>query len=403
MTRVELAIVGLGGIGSAALHHAARKGLEVVGLEQFDSGHDRGSSHGESRIFRLAYFEDPAYVPMARHALEGWRRLEEWTGRELMVRSGGLDLGRPDGRLLPGSLRSCELHDLPFEHWSAEDLRSRAPGLRLPRDVEAIYQPDAAILRPAEGVQAHLSAAREAGAEVRERTRLVRWEAEGDGVRLVLATSHPSGGETVSELWATRLILTTGAWLGRHLAPEDADGVSDPAHSAPPPATVRPERQVVGWLSAPTAAPTRGLPTSGAFPVVNADLEGGHVYFMPPFDGAGVKVGLYHHRNETIADPDPRDAPPDAEDQALLQGLANRYLEPGGEVVRMRSCRFNLSPDEHFLLDRIADGRVVIGGGFSGHGYKFAPALGECLVSLAVDEPPPIPTQPFSLDRFRRS
>lgn len=398
MRRVDIVVAGLGGIGSAALYHAAVQGLEAVGLEQFDSGHDRGSSHGESRIFRLAYFEDPAYVPMALHALDGWRRLEALTGRDLMVTSGGLDLGPPDGRLVPGSLRSCELHGLRFEHWSPADLRSRAPTLRLPADVEAIYQPDAAILRPAEGVQAHLQAARGAGAEVREQTRMIRWEPEGDGVRITLGVPDADGGETEESLWASRLILTTGAWMGGHLTRWDAaDG-----DSAPAAATVRPERQVVGWLPATEGAPARGLPDQGAFPVVNAELEGGHVYFMPPFDGLGIKVGLYHHRNQEISDPDQRDAAPDEDDRALLQGLADRYLAPGGRVVRMRSCRFNLSPDEHFLVDRISGGRVIVGGGFSGHGYKFAPALGECLANLARNVALPVPIDAFSLDRFRR-
>jgi len=375
--RTELLVLGLGGVGAAVAHVAARQGLEVVGFEQFAALHDRGSSHGHSRIFRIAYFESPAYVPMAIRALEGWRALEAETDQDLVTTTGGLDLGRPEGRLLPGALEACSLHSIEHEHWDSGELARRVPGLSLPEGVEAVFQPDAAILNPTRCTGAHLNAARALGATLHFRTRVVGWEVESDGVRV-----RVEGPEGAGEYLAERVVVTAGAWVGEVL-----QGVGLPR--------IVPERQVVGWLP--------HIDGSGArhqFPVVNADLEEGHVYFMPEHDGRGVKVGLYHHRGEAIDDPDRPDAAPDAEDAALLQGIADRYLTVSGPIRHMRTCRFTLTPDEHFILDTLHDGRVVVGGGFSGHGFKFAPALGQILVALARGEEPPVPVDPFRLVRF---
>jgi len=339
--------------------------------------HDRGSSHGHSRIFRIAYFESPAYVPMARRALEGWRRLEEDTGRDLLTTTGGLDLGPAGGRFLPGSLRACAEHGIEHEHWDAAELRRRVPGLALPTDVEAVFQPDAAILNPTRCTGVHLRSAQAAGADLRFRRRVVGWEVAGDGVSV-----RVDGPEGEEELRAERLIVTAGAWLGEVVR-----------RAGLPP--VVPERQVVGWL--PHIA---GSGARHRFPVVNADLEEGHVYLMPEHDGRGVKVGLYHHRRESIDDPDRPDSPPDEADRGLLQRLADRYLTVSGPIRHMRTCRFTMTPDEHFLIDTLHRGRVVVGGGFSGHGFKFAPALGEILVALATGETPPVAIDPFRLSRF---
>jgi len=374
--RPELLVVGLGGIGAAVAHRAARNGLRVVGVEQFQPLHDRGSSHGHSRIFRIAYFESPAYVPMARLALAGWRKLEEETGFDLVRITGGLDLGPPDGRLVQGSLRACREHDIPHEHWDREMLRRRVPGLALPDDTEAVHQADAAILNPTRCTGAHVAAARAAGADLRFRTRVAGWEPEGRGVRVRLVRD---GLE--EDLLADRVVVTAGSWLG-----------AGPLRDRLP--KLVPERQVVGWLPH-----IEGSGAGHEFPVVNAELEEGHVYLMPQHAGRGVKVGLYHHLREAIDDPDRPDAAPAAADAALLQSIADRYLAVSGGIRHMRTCRFTLTRDEHFILDTIDEGRIVIGGGFSGHGFKFAPALAEVLVALARGDTPPMDVEPFRLDR----
>jgi len=204
------------------------------------------------------------------------------------------------------------------------------------------------------------------------------FESGGDGTRVLV--EGPEGAE--EEYVCERLVVTAGAWIRQVLTAADLPEIT-------------PERQVVGWLPHVEGAGARH-----DFPVINADLDEGHVYFMPQHDGRGVKVGLYHHRCEVIEDPDCLDAAPDEVDRELLQRVADRYLTVSGPIRHMRTCRFTLTPDEHFLLDTLHDGRVVVGGGFSGHGFKFAPALGEILTALATASAPPVPVEAFRLDRF---
>ncbi|MDT8368065.1 MAG: N-methyl-L-tryptophan oxidase [Longimicrobiales bacterium] len=376
--RSDLVVAGLGGIGSATAYRAAGQGLDVVGLEQFHALHDRGSSHGHSRIFRIAYFEAPEYVPLAQRSLEGWRRLETATGESLLRTTGGLDLGRPGGRLLEGALSACIAHGIAHERWDAATLRARAPGLTLPDDMEGVFQKDAAILNPTCATGVHLRAARETGAELRFGTRLLGWEREGEGLRL-----RVEGPEGETDIVTHRLILTAGAWLG---------SFAGFARALP---RIAVERQVVGWLPA--------LPSTLAghtFPVVNAGLDEGHVYLMPAHDGRGAKIGLYHHRGERVENPDLPDPHPDATDRRLLQTIADRYLHGRETIVQMRTCRFTLTPDEHFIVDALEGERVVVGGGFSGHGFKFAPAIAEILVALARGHSPSTSLDLFRLDRF---
>ncbi|HKK93194.1 MAG TPA: FAD-dependent oxidoreductase, partial [Longimicrobiales bacterium] len=277
----------------------------------------------------------------------------------------------------PGSLRACREHDIPHEHWDAEELRRRVPGLELPEGTEAVYQKDAAILNPTRSTGAHIAAARAAGATLRFGTRVVGWETEGDGVRVRMAR-----GDREEDVVADRLVVTAGPWLG-----------TGPLRDRLP--DIVPERQVIGWLPH-----VEGSGAGHEFPVVNADLEEGHVYLMPQHAGRGVKVGLYHHLHESIDDPDTPDAAPSERDAALLQAIADRYLTVSAPIMHMRTCRFTLTPDEHFILDAVEGGRVVVGGGFSGHGFKFAPALADVLIALARGEAPPVPLDPFRLDRF---
>ena len=190
-------------------------------------------------------------------------------------------------------------------------LADRAPGLRLPGDVEAVYQPDAGILNPTEATGALHEAAGLSGARLRFETRVRGWEVEGGGVRV-----HAEDATGGFEVRAERLVVAPGAWLGALAEAQGLSGV--PA--------ILPERQVIGWIPEPAPG------ADHAFPVINADLEEGHVYFMPAHAGRGVKAGLYHHRGEVIDAPDRRDAAPDEADRALLQGLVDRYIRPPGPI-----------------------------------------------------------------------
>lgn len=359
--RYDVAVVGVGGIGSAALYHLASAGLRVLGLERFDIAHDRGSSHGESRILRLAYFEDPHYVPLARRSLELWHALERESGERLFTRTGGIDGGREDDPIFHGSLESCREHGLVHEVLTGVELRERFPAFGMPRAHRFVLQRDAGSLDPEGGIEAHARMAEAMGAELRTGVQVRGWEREGSGVRIHL--------EAGADVLADCLVLTAGAWT--------SDLLGDSAPS------LRVERQVVAW----TAPTDPLLYEPGRFPVFNIDVGGGHHYGFPSLAGRGPKIGVFGHLGEDVH-PDRLRREPTAADRALLQGFADLYLRGAGQIEDTATCMFTMSADTHFVVDRIPDSPVVVGCGFSGHGYKFAPAIGEALAALVQERSP---------------
>jgi sarcosine oxidase len=362
-------------MGSAALYHLARRGIHVVGFDQFSPPHSNGSSHGRTRIIRLAYYEDPSYVPLLRRAYELWRELSARTGQELLRITGSLDVSTPSGGIFPRSLASCELHSLDHEVLTSAELSRRFPGYRFPDDYFALYQPDGGILDPERCVAAHLSAAAEAGATIRIDERVLGVEpGTGDAATVIRTTA----GEHVAE----RVVFAAGPWT-RELVPHVQ-------------ALAVPERQVVGWFQPEDAA----LFESERFPVFNVQVDEGHYYGFP-FDreGGGVKVGRYHHLEEQV-DPSGYDRAIHPRDEAILREFVARYLPTAnGKMVRAETCLFTNSPDEHFIIDRL-DERSVVAAGFSGHGFKFCSVVGEILGDLAIDGTTRHDIGLLRLDRF---
>jgi sarcosine oxidase len=358
--RYDAVVVGVGGMGSAALYHLARRGRRVLGLERFDVPHDLGSSGGVTRIIRLAYYEHPSYVPLLRRAYELWRELEREAGERLLVVTGSVDASKPEGRVFGGSLASCREHDLPHEVLSAEELRRRYPAYRLPADTAAVLQPDGGFLLPERCIVSHVVLALAAGAEVRARERVLEWEiAPGGSVRVRTERA---------EYETERLVLAGGAWMGALMALS--------------PDLVVAERQVLGWFQ-----PLRPeLFGADRFPVFNVEVAEGHFYGFPVFGIPGFKLGRYHHLGETV-DPDDVDRTPRPDDEALLRSFVERHFPDGaGPVTTLKACLFELTPDEHFLVDLHPDapGVVCLGGG-SGHGFKFCSVLGEIAAELALE------------------
>lgn len=353
-------VVGLGGMGSAAAWQLARRGRRVLGLERFDIPHSMGSSHGITRIIRLPYYEDPAYVPLLRRAYELWREAERATGEELLVITGSLDGGPENDGLFQGALASARLHDLPHEVLSGAEANLRFPGYRMPASSRFVFQPEGGFVASERAIVAHARAASEAGADLRARERVLGWEARGGGVRV---TTDKGRYE------AERLILTAGAWMA-DLAPILAGRAV-------------PERQVLAWLQ-----PRRpDLFAPDRFPVFNLQVEEGRYYGLPIYEVPGFKFGRYHHREEhTAAEAMRRE--PDAEDERLLRTFAERYFPEGsGPTMALRSCTFTNTPDEHFILDHHPDHpEVVLASPCSGHGYKFCSVIGEVLADLATGD-----------------
>ncbi|MFC7165315.1 N-methyl-L-tryptophan oxidase [Halospeciosus flavus] len=372
--RYDAIVVGVGGMGSATVSHLADRGLDVLGLERYDIPHTMGSSHGVTRIIRRAYYEHPAYVPLVERAYELWDDLADETGRDIVHRTGSIDAGPADSTVFEGSKRSCEEHDIPHEVLTGAEVNERFPGYGLPEDYRAVYQEDGGFVVPEQAIIAHTERAQAAGAEIRGREAVHDWTAIDDGVRVTTAD-----GVYVAD----KLVLTAGAWAAKHV--DALDGV------------VVPERQVLGWFQPDD--PARFRPDD--FPVWNLSTPEGRFYGFPIYDVPGVKLGKYNHREEDV-DPDDWNRDPDDVDETILREFTRRYF-PGsdGPTMRLTTCMFTNTPDDHFVLDTLPDDEnVVVGAGFSGHGFKFASTIGEVLADLAVDGETDHDVGMFSLDRF---
>jgi sarcosine oxidase len=352
-------VIGLGGMGSATAAHLARRGSRVLGLEQFDLLHERGSSHGLTRIIRLAYHEDPSYVPLLRRAYELWHALEADVQERLLITTGSLEGGPEDGPMFQGALRAAQEHEIPHEVLDAFHVEERYPAYRaLPSETRVVYQPDGGFLLAERSILAHVNVALRYGADLRFRQRALGWRATGDGVEVETETGMEE---------ADRLVICAGAWA-RALVPSLAD-------------LAVPERQVLAWLQ--PMRPEIFAPE--VFPVFVLEVEEGSFYGFPVHDVPGFKFGKFHHLREPI-DPDDPDRSARPEDERLLRGFAERYFPEGaGPTLMLKACMFVNSPDEHFIIDTLPGSTAVsIAAGFSGHGYKFCSVVGEIMADLAL-------------------
>jgi sarcosine oxidase len=371
MERYDVAVVGVGGMGSAALYHLARRGQKVLGLERFDVLHDQGSSHGLTRIIRLAYFEHPDYVPLLRRAYELWRDLEREAGEQLLYVTGSIEGGEG---IMEGVLRSCQEHGLPHEVLSGRDVGRRFPAYSLPAAMDFVHQADAGFVLPERTIVAHVAGALRHGAVVRARERVLDWAETSDGVRI-----RTDRGEVEAE----RVVLAAGAWS------------KDVARL--PEGMVRGVRQALAWFQ-----PGRPeLFTPERMPVFNVRLDGEHFYGFPAFGIPGFKLGRYDHFGAG-GDPDEISRMPTLDDELPLRAFAERYFPEGaGPTIALKTCLFEPSPDEHFLIDLHPEtSRAVVAAGFSGHGYKFCSVVGEIVADLALEGRTSHDIGLFRLDRF---
>jgi sarcosine oxidase len=368
----KVIVLGLGGMGSAAAAHLAARGAEVVAVEQFEPGHDRGSSHGESRIIRQAYFEDPAYVPLVLRAYELWEDLER-EDPGLFRLTGGLFLGRPETDAVSGSLASAREHGLPHQVLDAGEIRRRFPAFA-PRDDEVgVHEERSGFVRPERAVLAHWRRARAAGAEL-VTARALSWSAGDDGVRVETSAGTVEGD---------RLVVTPGAWAPTMLADLGLPLVVS--------------RQAVFWFR-PTDPAAYAL---GTQPVFVWERPGLSPYGFPCLDeDGGVKIGL-HHRG-AVTDPDEVDRVVTAADVAEVADLVRPLLPTlPGTYLRAITCLYTTTPDHDFVIGlhpRHPD--VAIACGFSGHGFKFVPVVGEVLADLALDGTTARPIGLFDPTRF---
>jgi sarcosine oxidase len=369
-------VVGLGAMGSATLFHLARRGLRVLGLEQFSEAHQLGSSHGDSRIIRETYFEHPLYVPLVQRAHELWRELEATSGASLMKITSGLMIGPSDGMVVAGTLRSAREHHLPHEVLTPAQVHERFPAFQLASNLVAVLDPRAGYLDPEACNKAHLDAARAAGAETRFDEPVLEWNPDGEGVCI------RTGAGTYT---AHRLVLAAGAWntgLARDLQL---------------PLTV--ERQTVFWLE-PSGSPYTY--EAERFPIYAYEYKAGHICYGFPRLPRGVKASVMHS-GDTARDPDSVERTVNDDEAKPLRAALRPVLPELAEApVRDRGvCLFTNTPGHDFIIDfHPLLPQVLISSPCSGHGFKFASAIGELQADLLTTGRSRFDLSPFRIGRW---
>lgn len=380
-TSYDVIVVGLGSMGGAAARELASRGLSVLGLETFWPGHDRGSGHGGSRIIRQSYFEGPAYVPLLQRAYAKWVELQAESGRDLLTLCGGLYVGDPASPVFTGARASAELHGLDHEVLSADEIRLRFPTLR-PRDhALGLYEANAGFTRPEQTVLANIDLARRHGAELHFGEPVLAWSATPDGGVEVRTGTGRYGADT--------LVLCPGAWAPQLLA----------AYAFP----ITIQRQVVYWLTPDfTSEIPYGRYASPDHPVFIEETDYNREFYgFPMTDGpdGGMKVAFFDTGVATTPETIDREihAPEvnEVRDRALQ--LIPRLTGP---LVTAQTCLYATTPDRHFIIGRLPDHpQVAVACGFSGHGFKFVPVVGEILADLVVDGRTAHNLELFGLDR----
>ncbi len=354
----DVIVIGVGGMGSAVAYNLAKRGRKVLALEQHNIPNDLGASLGINRMIRLAYAEDPRYVPMVRRSYRLWRDLGRTVKERLLFITGGIDAGTEDSWIVRGSLEACAEHKLKHETLTAAQLHKRFPGFRLPRTMVAVYQPQGGFVLAERSIVAHVSLALELGAEIHAREQVLDWKVQRGRVKVRTDRGFYSAG---------RLVITAGPWA--------ADVVKRLS------GVVKPERQVLIWVQ-----PKRPeLFRLGAFPVFYMQEGNEKFYGLPIYGIPGFKFGKYNHLKEEV-DPNTMDRECHAKDEEVLRRAIRKYFpDADGPTIAMKTCLFSNTKDENFILDLHPDfPQVSIAAGFSGHGFKFCPVVGEIMADLAL-------------------
>lgn len=354
-------VLGLGGMGSAALYHLARRGIRACGIEQFECAHARGSSHGQTRLIRRAYFEHPGYVPLVDAALAEWRALEAGSGDQLLRTTGLLLAGPADGVIVRGTLCAAREHALDVARVPRAEAARRWPGFNFADSDEILFEADAGVLRVEDCVRTHVSAAQRLGATTHFNCPVSGWRADAHGITVT------AGGE---QYVADRLVICGGPWTTRLLG------------NSPP--ELRVLRKTVVWY--PQCTPT--MHADNGCPAFGFDTPAGFCYGFPKLDACGVKVAN-HGGQSQVADPDEVDRVVSHAEKAEIDAFRQQRL-PGVEAPAGDSsvCLYTMTPDEHFIIDRHPQyPNVIVACGFSGHGFKFAPVVGAHLADLATGGP----------------
>jgi sarcosine oxidase len=369
-TQTEIAVVGLGAAGSAALSSLARAGVKAVGIDQFAPPHAYGSSHGDLRLLRVAYAEGAGYVPMARRAITLWRGLEKRSGAHLFDQTGVSYSGPPGSPFLEQARRSVGQSQSPI----AATAGSLCRDFVLPSGWQTFHDAEAGYLECEKSIETLLRDAEAHGAVVEPNRGCTGIEITASGVTLKTEDGDIAAGKA---------IITCGAWIAK-LIP----ALATVSHI---------ERRVMHWFADPRCAYSR---EAGFAPFLIETETGEQFYGFPT--NANKEMRVADHRfGDIVAAPVALDRRISDRDRGLIQALAGRFLPALGELVRSQVCMYPMSRDEHFIIDNLPGARrLIIGAGLSGHGFKFAPVIGEALANLAMGAAQKIDIAPFAFSRF---
>ncbi len=357
--RAQVAVVGMGAMGALSAWRLATRGARVIAFERFRPGHDRGSSHGDTRIFRTAYFESPEYVPLLQRAKTLWRQLEEESGATLLTLTGGLTIGPRNGGLVTGVLASAEQNGIPYRLLDASEMDHLYPQHRISRDEVSVREDQAGFLRPERGVAAAAARAQALGTQVLVDTEVVAIEPSRNGVAI-----ETSRGRFEAE----HALIAAGPWTSKLM----------PGLRLP----LKVERQVLAWLAVDDSASF----VQERFPIFIREVGTGHFrYGFPTTDGRTIKLGVHHEGSD--ADPDAIDRDVHDDDLQPVRDFAREYLRGvADEVVQACVCMYTNTPDERFMAISPADlPGVTVLSACSGHGFKFAPVMGELMADAILE------------------
>ncbi|EPE94887.1 N-methyl-L-tryptophan oxidase [Rhizobium grahamii] len=373
----DVAVIGLGAMGSAALSFLAERGAKTIGIDAYFPSHALSSSHGDSRLIRLGYFEDPSYVPLLQRAYRNWSALEARLRAEILTITGVLQIGGVDSKIVSGTRASCQMHGLAHQVLDKEEMNRRFPAFQLDNEEVAVLDPQGGYLKPEAAVMGYLKLAAQDGAVLHFGERVIAIEPDDAGVTIRSADGYYR---------VTKVVVATGSWIAE-LVPELRTQAT-------------PIRQVVAWYQPQDGTVTKpqGMPCF----LRDEGAEGSYFGF-PAIGVDGVKVGRHAHFREPI-DPNQPNPPVNDRDTALLDGFVSKRL-PGvvGQRVNAVTCRYTMLPSEDFLLD-LAPGNpnVVVASPCSGHGFKFTSVVGEILADLALQGETGLPVSAFSFDALKR-
>jgi sarcosine oxidase len=376
MAHYHVIVAGVGGMGSAACYHLAKRGQRVLGLDRFDLGHTQGSSHGLTRIIRIAYFAGAHYVPLLKRAAELWQQTGDEARQQLLYVTGSLDIATHGHEMVEGSIQSCRDHDLPHEILSSADIQKRFPAFHLNGDFYGNWQPDGGFIASERAIFAHAGLAMKHAAALRFNEPVLSWKPTAHGgVEVTTARTTYTAGQ---------IVLTTGAWM-----PAMVDAVAA--------TKTKPMKQAIGWFGVRRPE----LFEMGRFPVFILTVGDGSFYGFPLWEHPGFKLGGPHFGREDM-DPDDPDRTPSPRQVALIQDCLRTFLpDAAGEPLTLKGCIYTVTPDEHFIVDRVPGVPQALAlSPCSGHGYKFCSVLGEVAADMITRGSSRFDIAPFGFKRF---